>query len=290
MVINQLFCGGAVATRAAQRCARREQTFHNQEVRGLLISCLPVNTSKNFAHTAAMSVEAAKELAGRTAVNNHVSTKTKVVGIGSGSTIVFAVQRLAERVKEEGLQLRCIPTSFQARQLIQQHGLVLSDLETDPRIDVTIDGCDEADDALTLIKGGGGCQTQEKVVASYSDQFVVIADYRKASNKLGEAWNYVPIEVLALAYRPIMARIEKELGGRCEVRMAKAKAGPVVTDNGGMIIDWYWDKQLERSWAEIESSLQAMPGLVETGLFVGMTDTAYFGMQDGSVSQRNSVA
>ena len=94
------------------------------------------------------------------------------------------------------------------------------------------------------------------MVASYSDQFVVIADYRKASNKLGEAWNYVPIEVLALAYRPIMARIEKELGGRCEVgldlpslalgiaifqvRMAKAKAGPVVTDNGGMIIDWYY--------------------------------------------------
>jgi len=255
-----------------------------------LISCSPVNTSKNFAHTAAMSVEAAKELAGRTAVNNHVSTETRVVGIGSGSTIVFAVQRLAERVKEEGLQLRCIPTSFQARQLIQQHGLVLSDLETDPRIDVTIDGCDEADDALTLIKGGGGCQTQEKVVASYSDQFVVIADYRKASNKLGEAWNYVPIEVLALAYRPIMARIEKELGGRCEVRMAKAKAGPVVTDNGGMIIDWYWDKQLVRSWAEVESALQAMPGLVETGLFVGMADTAYFGMQDGSVSQRNSVA
>ena len=107
MVINRLFCGGAVATRAAQRCARREQTFHNQEVRGLLISCSPVNTSKNFAHhTAAMSVEAAKELAGKTAVNNHVSTKTRVVGIGSGSTIVFAVQRLAERVKEEELQLR----------------------------------------------------------------------------------------------------------------------------------------------------------------------------------------
>ena len=106
MVINRLFCGGAVATRAAQWCARREQTFHNQEVRGLFISCSSVNTSKNFAHTAAMSVEAAKELAGKTAVNNHVSTKTKVVGIGSGSTIVFAVQRLAERVKEEGLQLR----------------------------------------------------------------------------------------------------------------------------------------------------------------------------------------
>merc|ERR1712223_2379685 len=202
-----------------------------------------VNTSKYFAHTAAMSVEAAKELAGRTAVNNHVSTKTRVVGIGSGSTIGFAVQRLAERVKEEELQLRCIPTSFQARQLIQLHGLVLSDLETDPRIDVTIDGCDEADDALTLIKGGGGCQTQEKVVASYSDQFVVIADYRKASNKLGEAWSYVPIEVRALAYRPIIARIEKELGGRCEVGYTVSIALGIVFFRFG------WQKQKPGLWS-----------------------------------------
>jgi len=72
--------------------------------------------------------------------------------------------------------------------------------------------------------------------------------------------------------------------------MAKAKAGPVVTDNGGMIIDWYWDKQSERSWRDVESALHGMPGLVETGLFVGMADTAYFGMQDGTVMQRNSSA
>lgn len=227
-----------------------------------------------------------------------------MVGIGSGSTIVYAVKRLAQRVQEECLQLRCIPTSFQARQLIQ-HGLVLSDLETNPRIDVTIDGCDEADDALTLIKGGGGCQTQEKVVASYSNKFVVIADYRKASSKLGQAWDYVPIEVLALAYRPLMARIEEQLGGHCEVneiwsmrigialfqvRMAKAKAGPVVTDNGGMIVDWYWDKKSQRSWRDVESALHGMPGVVETGLFVGMADTAYFGMKDGTVMQRNASA
>ena len=93
------------------------------------------------------------------------------------------------------------------------------------------------------------------MVAGYSNKFVVIADYRKASSKLGQAWEYVPIEVLALAYRPLMARVEEQLGGRCEVyvssdsvvlvslssqvRMAKAKAGPVITDNGGMIIDWY---------------------------------------------------
>jgi len=233
-----------------------------------------------------MDVEGAKALAGKTAVDNHVSKETKVVGVGSGSTIVYAVKRLAERVKEEGLQLRCIPTSFQARQLIQQHGLVLSDLETDPRIDVTIDGCDEADTDLTLIKGGGGCQTQEKIVASYSDKFVVIADFRKASTALGQAWDYVPLEVLALAYRPFMARVENQLGGKCVVRMAKAKAGPVVTDNGGMVIDWYWDKEKMHYWSLVDAALHAMPGLVDTGLFVNMADTAYFGMEDGSVTQR----
>merc|ERR1712106_389510 len=110
-----------------------------------------------------MSVEAAKALAGAAAVNNHVTATTKVVGVGSGSTIVYAVQKLAERGRAENLQIRCIPTSFQARQLILQHGLVLGDLETDERID----GCDEADADLTLIKGGGGCQTQEKIVAEY---------------------------------------------------------------------------------------------------------------------------
>jgi len=224
MVINRLLlCGGGAAIQASRWCTSsgREQTFHNHRARGRVInSCSLLNIRKDFAHSSsasAMSVEASKELAGRAAVDNHVSADTRVVGIGSGSTIVYAVKRLAERVKEEGLNLRCIPTSFQARQLIQQNGLVLSDLETDPRIDVTIDGCDEADDALTLIKGGGGCQTQEKVVASYSNKFVVIADYRKASSKLGHAWDYVPIEVLALAYRPLMARIEEQLGGRCEV-------------------------------------------------------------------------
>eukprot|EP00092_Neocalanus_flemingeri_P107759 GFUD01138320.1.p1 GENE.GFUD01138320.1~~GFUD01138320.1.p1 ORF type:complete len:335 (+),score=92.76 GFUD01138320.1:1660-2664(+) len=237
-------------------------------------------------NSSAMSVEAAKALAGAAAVNNHVNAATKVVGIGSGSTIVYAVQRLAERVKEEGLEVRCVPTSFQARQLILQHGLVLGDLEIEGRIDVTIDGCDEADRDLTLIKGGGGCQTQEKIVAEYSDTFIVIADYRKDSVKLGQAWKYIPIEVVPMAYRPVMARLGDQLGGRAELRMAKAKAGPVVTDNGNLIVDWYWDQGREMNWREVNTIIQCMAGVVETGLFVGMADKAYFGMEDGSVMDR----
>merc|ERR1711892_740451 len=223
-----------------------------------------------------MSVEAAKALAGAAAVNNHVTATTKAVGVGSGSTIVYAVQRLAERVRAENLQIRCIPTSFQARQLILQHGLVLGDLETDERIDVTIDGCDEADADLTLIKGGGGCQTQEKIVA----------EYRKDSAKLGQAWKYIPIEVIPMAYRQVMSRLGNQLGGKAELRMAKAKAGPVVTDNGNLIVDWYWDLAREMNWVEVNTTIQCMAGVVETGLFVGMAKKAYFGQEDGSVVDR----
>ena len=170
-------------------------------------------------------LKAAKALAGAAAVDNHVGAETKVVGVGSGSTIVFAVQRLAEKVKEEGLNIRCVPTSFQARQLILEHGLVLSDLECEGRIDLTIDGCDEADTNLCLIKGGGGCQTQEKIVAEYSDKFVVIADYRKNSSALGEAWDYIPLEVVPMAYTPVSRTITAVHGGSVKLRMAKNKVG-----------------------------------------------------------------
>ena len=95
-----------------------------------------------------------------------------------------------------------MPSSFQARQLIIQNGLVLSDLEITPELDVAIDGADEVDEKLTLIKGGGGCLLQEKIVINAAKEFVVVADYRKDSKELGEQWKKgVPIEVLPLAYR-----------------------------------------------------------------------------------------
>ena len=249
-------------------------------------------------------LKAAKALAGAAAVDNHVGAETRVVGVGSGSTIVFAVQRLAEKVKEEGLDIRCVPTSFQARQLILEHGLVLSDLECEGRIDLTIDGCDEADTNLCLIKGGGGCQTQEKIVAEYSDNFVVIADYRKNSSQLGQAWDYIPLEVVPMAYTPVSRAISTVHGGSVKLRMAKNKvrleelpgemigltfltlqAGPVVTDNGGLILDWYWDKTKQHNWAQVNTSLACMAGVVETGLFVNMASKAYFGLQDGTVKE-----
>ena len=105
-----------------------------------------------------------------------------------------------------------MPSSFQARQLIIQNGLVLSDLEITPELDVAIDGADEVDEKLTLIKGGGGCLLQEKIVINAAKEFVVVADYRKDSKELGEQWKKgVPIEVLPLAYRFVNSTTHRKL-------------------------------------------------------------------------------
>nr|CAG4644986.1 EOG090X0ACL [Leptodora kindtii] len=229
-------------------------------------------------------IEQAKQLAAYKAVDNHVSSG--VVGIGSGSTVVYAVQRLADRVKEEGLEVVCVPSSFQAKQLILEHGLNLGDLERHPELDVVIDGADEVDGCLNLIKGGGGCLTQEKILASCAKVFIVIADYRKASKELGEQWKQgIPIEVIPAAYRAVQQRIEKNLSGKTTLRMAgSSKAGPVVTDNGNFIIDWKFKTPAD--WKQVETQLNMIPGVVENGLFIGMAQKAYFGMSDGSVMEQ----
>ncbi|XP_046453852.1 ribose-5-phosphate isomerase-like isoform X1 [Daphnia pulex] len=230
-------------------------------------------------------VENAKRLAAFKAVDNHVVDG--VIGIGSGSTVVYAVERLAQRVKDEGLEVICVPSSFQAKQLIIQYGLKLGDLEMNPELKVTIDGADESDTMLTLIKGGGGCLTQEKILASCAEEFIVIADYRKASTNLGEQWRKgIPIEVIPGAYRVVYQKIEKLLGGKSELRMSgSSKAGPVVTDNGNFLLDWNFESV--KDWKHVENCLNMIPGVVENGLFVGMARKAYFGMSDGTVMERN---
>jgi len=248
-------------------------------------------------------IEQAKKLAAYQAVDNHVTDG--VIGIGSGSTVVYAVERLAQKVKEEYLQVICVPSSFQAKQLIIEHKLPLGDLNMYPEVIVvsdilqlssngvywklklTIDGADEADHQLTLIKGGGGCLTQEKILASCAENFVVIADYRKSSKNLGEQWQKgIPIEVIPSAYKAVHQRIEKHFGGKVTLRMSgSSKAGPVVTDNGNFLLDWEFNRVL--NWKEVEVTLNMIPGVVENGLFVGMTTKAYFGMSDGSVMEHS---
>jgi len=152
---------------------------------------------------------------------------------------VYVIERLAERVKSEGIKVVCVPTSFQSRGLLLKHGLKVGTLDDYPEIDVTIDGADEVDANLALIKGGGACQTQEKVVAANSKVLVIVADFRKDSKQLGEQWKKgVPVEVMPFAYVPVMNRL-RTLGGQPTLRMgtAETKMGPVVTDNGNFVLD-----------------------------------------------------
>ncbi|XP_077159980.1 ribose-5-phosphate isomerase isoform X2 [Paroedura picta] len=174
--------------------------------------------------------------------------------------------RAAARVKQENLNITCIPTSFQARQLILQNGLTLSDLDRHPELDVAIDGADEVDGDLNLIKGGG-----------------------KKSKSLGEQWKKgIPIEVIPMAYNPVTRALTKRFGGVAELRMAISKAGPVVTDNGNFLLDWKFDKV--HNWGDVNVAIKMMPGVVETGLFINMAERIYFGMEDGTVSIREKLA
>lgn len=232
------------------------------------------------------AAEAGKKAAAKRAIDEHVRDN-QVIGIGSGTTIVSAVERLVERVRDEKLSVVCIPTSFQARQLILDNKLQLGTLEQFPQLDVAIDGADEVDAQLNLIKGGGGCLTQEKIIASCAKEFFVIADDRKDSQTLGTYWKKgVPIEVVPMAYRPVQLKIQEQLGGVTELRMGQRKAGPVVTDNGNFIIDWIFEGV--PNWLEADRKLHCIPGVLETGLFLNMANAAYFGTSDGRVSVRTT--
>jgi len=225
-------------------------------------------------------IEKGKRLAARKAVDDNLKNNM-IMGIGSGSTVVYAVERIAELVKEKDLNLKCIPTSFQSYQLIVKNELNLASLDQYPVIDLDIDGADEIDKDLNLIKGGGGCLVQEKIVASNSNKVIIIADFRKNSKYLGEKWKKgVPLEVIPLAYVPLMKRLEK-MRGKPQLRMAKAKAGPLITDNGNFIIDV--DFGIIENPAELNNKLLIIPGIVDTGLFINIASKAYIGQENGSI-------
>ncbi|EDV98317.1 GH13924 [Drosophila grimshawi] len=237
-----------------------------------------------------IALDAAKKLAAITAVDQWVTEETKVVGIGSGSTVVFAVERIAERVWKDGAlaDIICVPSSYQARLLILDHNLTLGDLDRHSKIDVYIDGADEVDNAMVLIKGGGGCLLQEKIVASCAKKMIVIADYTKKSLRLGEQWcRGIPIEVSPQAHVPVKLKIEELFGGHAELRVALMKAGPIVTDNGNFLIDWKFVAKREYNWDEVNRAITMIPGVMETGLFVDMAIKCYFGMADGTVKVQN---
>lgn len=225
-------------------------------------------------------IEIGKKNAAQKAVEENVK-EGLILGVGSGSTIVYAINRIGELNKENNLDLICIPSSFQARQLIVENKLRLGTLDEYPEVDTDLDGADEIDQNLNLIKGGGGCLVQEKILASNSKKLIIIADYRKNSMYLGQQWRKgVPIEVIPTAYVPLSNKFSK-MGGKPILRMAQAKAGPLVSDNNNFIIDV--DFGVIKNPLELNVQLLNLPGVVDTGLFLGMTNKAYIGQQNGDV-------
>ncbi|MDX2212715.1 MAG: ribose-5-phosphate isomerase RpiA [Oculatellaceae cyanobacterium bins.114] len=207
-----------------------------------------------------------------------------IVGLGTGSTTAFAIQYLGERLQSGNLQdIKGIPTSFQAIVLARQYGIPLVTLDEVEGIDIAIDGADEVDPHKNLIKGGGAAHTQEKIVDSLADQFIVVVDSSKLVDKLGSTF-LLPVEVLPMAVTPVMRAIAK-LGGKPELRMGVKKAGPVVTDQGNLVVDVKFD-QIDNP-AELEKTLNNIPGVLENGLFVGVATLVLVGeVKDGQASVR----
>ena len=221
-------------------------------------------------------VEGAKRKAALEAVK-HVKDGF-VVGLGSGSTAAYAIEALGERIKREKLRVFGVPTSYQAFLLAVKHGIAVTTLEEHPVVNVTIDGVDQVDSELNLIKGMGAALAREKIVASVSKQNIIIADESKKVTVLGESDHPVPVEVLPFAISVVKRRIE-EMGGKPVLREGKGKVGPVITDNGNVVIDASFGP-IDNA-AELEKNLKMIPGVVETGLFVGLADIVYLGTSSG---------
>lgn len=195
------------------------------------------------------------------------------IGLGTGSTAVWMIRRLGERVAE-GLRIRGIPTSKATAELAGSLGIPLVSFDQLTELDLTIDGADEISPDLDLIKGGGGALLREKLVAAASRQLIIIADESKRVSALGAFG--VPVEVVPFAWE-LTARRIAELGGRPELR--RSTAAPFVTENSNYILDC--DFGLIREAGQLERELKLLTGVVESGLFVGMADIVLLGSEQG---------
>ncbi|WP_255151670.1 ribose-5-phosphate isomerase RpiA [Halorarius halobius] len=214
--------------------------------------------------------EAAKRKAGRVAADRV--TDGTVVGLGTGSTAAHAIRALGEAV-DAGLDVEGIPTSYQSRRLAREAGIPLTTLE-EATPDVAIDGADEVA-GFDLVKGGGAAHAREKYVDAAAAELLVVADPSKLADRLSHP---VPVEVLPDA-APVVAERLRALGGDPDLRAAERKDGPVVTDNGNLVLDCAFGPIDDP--AALAGDLSAVPGAVEHGLFVGLADAVFVGRDDG---------
>jgi len=197
-----------------------------------------------------------------------------IVGLGTGSTTAYAIEYLGDRLKSGELKdIVGIPTSFQSEVLAKEYGVPLTTLDAVDHIDIAIDGADEVNPERNLIKGGGAAHTREKVVDYLAEQFIVVVDSGKLVERLGSTFA-VPVEVIPMALTPVINAIKK-LGGKPELRMGVKKAGPVITDQGNMVVDVRFDSIDDPEG--LEKTLNNIPGVLENGIFVNCTDLVLVG-------------
>lgn len=216
-----------------------------------------------------------KQLAGEAAV--ELIEDGMIVGLGTGSTAYWAIERIGARVKE-GLRIRAVSTSVQSEKQALALGIPLLPWPELARIDVTIDGADEIDPRLQLIKGGGGALLREKIVASLSDKLLIVADESKLAEQLGKF--PVPVEIVPFAWQATRRQVQA-LG--CEAELRGGEGTPFVTDNGNYILDCRLGTIADA--LTLQTMLNAIPGVVENGLFLGMASAAFVAYADGTVKR-----
>ena len=225
----------------------------------------------------------AKYVAAKRAVN-FVEDGMKL-GLGTGSTAAWMVRCLAERVHKEGLRIKGVPTSSRTANLARELGLEMITLDEAGRLDITIDGTDEFDANLNLIKGGGGALLQEKIVASASDKMIVIADFDKRVTYLGQF--PLPIEVLSFGMKSSQDQIASllaahDVAGR-DITTRMAGNAPFVTDEGNYILDLHLGQISDP--VKLAIALNQVPGVVESGLFINICDLVVLGASDGTLEE-----
>jgi len=220
------------------------------------------------------SAEEIKKLVGTYAA--QFVQQDSVIGLGTGSTVYWLLQELGSRVKQ-GLRFTAVPTSAQTLTLGKELGINFTELNDVDELSITIDGADEADPQLQLIKGGGGALLQEKMVAAATKQLIIIADHTKIVEQLGTF--PLPVEVIPFGWKQVQKHIT---GLGCEKIVLRTRNNQTyITDNHNYILDCYFNK-IENA-ASLNAALHSIPGVVETGLFINMASTVIAGYPDGKI-------